>query len=447
MPAPRQKNCDSCVQAKRRCDRRTPCARCVEKKTTCIYSKSKTATRLGKHAREPTPCTEILSLETPTYSPLNVSDLSFDLEYLENIPTGFHAGNAHESTIQAPNNSGDSFMDTFMQFTGSTGSSSSNQWFIRTEESHLPERPATPTDGEVVRAWDKMAMCKLDAWHVYDPKTSLYYILNRVKEFTMEMATKNSTPFLHQDLYRMYTPQCIVSCFTTCVLYANRTPTNTAMVMRALSGSARDLVDAEVCRVVSMPIEKLARSQALFLYQIIRLFDGDVALRAQGEKDMGLLKTWLDDLCHIRNNLGDLARLEYATVREQPSIEWEKWIFSECVRRTILIAYAVIGLFELLKDPEHTDLDNPWAYVHRWTLGRSLWKANSSAEFQIAWKETPHCVVSNFFLEDFIENGTGNDVDEFAEILLNAYMGVDAMKEFMTTQKNNARGDSTMKPP
>lgn len=27
----------------------------------------------------------------------------------------------------------------------------------------------------------------------------------------MEMATKNSTPFLHQDLYRMYTPQCIVS--------------------------------------------------------------------------------------------------------------------------------------------------------------------------------------------------------------------------------------------
>lgn len=101
------------------------------------------------------------------------------------------------------------------------------------------------------------------------------------------------------------------------------------MVMRALSGSARDLVDAEVCRVVSMPIEKLARSQALFLYQIIRLFDGDVALRAQGEKDMGLLKTWLDDLCHIRNNLGDLARLEYATVREQPSIEWEVrfWYF------------------------------------------------------------------------------------------------------------------------
>lgn len=30
----------------------------------------------------------------------------------------------------------------------------------------------------------------------------------------------------------------------------------------------------------------------------------------------------------------------------------QKWIFAECVRRTILIAYAIIGLFELLKDPE-----------------------------------------------------------------------------------------------
>lgn len=52
---------------------------------------------------------------------------------------------------------------------------------------------------------------KLDAWHIYDHKTSLYYIVKRVKEFTMEMAAKNSTPFLHQNLYRSYTPQCIVS--------------------------------------------------------------------------------------------------------------------------------------------------------------------------------------------------------------------------------------------
>ncbi|KAI1118262.1 hypothetical protein F5Y14DRAFT_257652 [Nemania sp. NC0429] len=448
MSSSRQKNCDSCVQAKRRCDRQTPCSRCVEKKITCVLSKSKTTARLGKRAREPTPCTEVLSQESPTYSPLNVCDLSFDLDNFETISTGFHPSGAPEPAIQTTHDTGDSFLDTFMHFPASIGPSSSDRWFTRTEESYLPDRPATPADGKVVRAWDKMAMCQLEAWHIYDPRTSLYYVLHRVKEFTVEMATKNSTPFLHRGLYHMYTPQSIVSCFTTCVLYANRTPTNTPIVMRAFSDSARDLVDAEACRVVSTPIEKLARSQALFLYQIIRLFDGDVTLRAQGERDMALFKTWLDDLCHIRNNLGDLAQLEYAAVREQPSIEWEKWIFGECVRRTIFIAHTVISLFELLRDPEHKpDLDNPWAYVHRWTLGRSLWNASSPAEFQIAWKETPHFVVSNFFFEDFIENGRGEDVDEFAEILLNAYMGVDALKEFMTTPNNNARDASPTKPP
>ncbi len=96
-----------------------------------------------------------------------------------------------------------------------------------------------------------------------------------------------------------------------------------AMVMRALSDSAREFVEAEAYNVVPTPIEKLARSQALFLYQIIRLFDGDVTLRVQGEKDMGLLKTWLGELCRIRDNLGDLALLEYASVREQSPVEWE----------------------------------------------------------------------------------------------------------------------------
>lgn len=107
------------------------------------------------------------------------------------------------------------------------------------------------------------------------------------------------------------------------MLYANRTPANTSMTIKALSNSASELIDTELCRVVSTPIEKLARTQALFLYQIIRLFDGDITLRAHGEKDMGLLQTWLRELSHLRDNLGDLAQLEDASVREKPPVEWE----------------------------------------------------------------------------------------------------------------------------
>ncbi|TRX95523.1 hypothetical protein FHL15_003481 [Xylaria flabelliformis] len=345
----------------------------------------------------------VASAETP----LDFTDLSFDMDYyVDDISTNFHTNVPVESTPNSIQNTipGNDFsVDALMNLISNNNSSSSDHWLISTEEDDLPERPATPADEEVEKGYQKMMVCQFDTWHAYDSRTPLYYIMSR--------------------------------CFTTCVLYTSRTSANTAMVMRSLSGNARELVDTEVCRVISTPVEKLARSQALFLYQIMRLFDGDVTLRAQGEKDMVLLRTWLRELCHIRDNLGDLARLDHASVRDQSPVEWEKWIFAECIRRTILMAYAVIGLYELLKDPGFIDPDSAWAYAHRWTLGRSLWDACSSAEFQRAWKDSPHFIIANFAFENFLENGKGEDVDEFAEILLNVSMGVDSMKEFMAPQE------------
>jgi hypothetical protein len=147
----------------------------------------------------------------------------------------------------------------------------------------------------------------------------------------------------------------------------------------------------------------------------------------------------------------------------------QRWIFAESVRRTTLMAYSVITMYELLKDPERggslqssgctfdlcadttaEDL-GPWAYVHRWTLARPLWDASSSFEFHRAWRETPHFIIANFSLEKFLEQGRAEDVDEFAEVILsvlvarnlrvqrvligdNRYMGVDATKEFVSTR-------------
>lgn len=147
--------------------------------------------------------------------------------------------------------------------------------------------------------------------------------MSHVKGFTADMATHNATPFLHRRLYRDHTPHCILSCFATSALYANRTPANTAMVMRAIQSSVRELIDAESGRIIATPTEKLARSQALFLYQIIRLFNGDVALRAQGERDTPLLLTWLVELCKVRDNLGDVAQIEHGEARNQPPKEWQ----------------------------------------------------------------------------------------------------------------------------
>lgn len=163
----------------------------------------------------------------------------------------------------------------------------------------------------------------MEPWHLYDSKTPLHYIVDRVKGFTTDVATRNATPFLHRYLYRDHAPQCILSCFSANVLYANRTQANTAMVIRALHSSVRELVDAEVAHAIATPVVKLARTQALFLYQVIRLLDGDVTLRAQGERDIPLLQRWLGDLYGLRENLGYLAQLGDSVMRKQPPSEWE----------------------------------------------------------------------------------------------------------------------------
>ncbi|KAI0150346.1 hypothetical protein GGR57DRAFT_192720 [Xylariaceae sp. FL1272] len=131
--------------------------------------------------------------------------------------------------------------------------------------------------------------------------------------------------------------------------------------------------------------------------------------------------------------MGDFAHLEHTVMRtQQPPKDWERWIFAESLRRTIVMAYAVIWIYKMLQDSEDED-PGPWAFVHRFTLCRPLWEASSSVEFQRLWKQTPQFIISNFSFEKFLENGRGSDVDEFAEIMLSVYMGRDAAKEFISS--------------
>lgn len=137
-------------------------------------------------------------------------------------------------------------------------------------------------------------------------------------------------------------PACILSCFTTSVQYANRTPANAAIVLRALQQSVGELLSLESGGFVTTPTEKLAKTQALFLYQVIRLFDGDIALRVQAERDMALLEAWVGDLCKVRENLGGLSRQDDFRLREQPPKEWEVSFLVVVVALKICILTSVI---------------------------------------------------------------------------------------------------------
>lgn len=109
------------------------------------------------------------------------------------------------------------------------------------------------------------------------------------------------------------------------------------------------------------------------------------------------------------------------------------------MRRTIVIAYSVLGLYELMKDPDGTGKisqvtvnylgsallkwitdPTPWASAHVWTLSRSLWEASSAFDFRRAWTSAPRFSITSYSFGNFLENGRGDEMDDFAEILMGA---------------------------
>ncbi|KAB5582907.1 hypothetical protein GE09DRAFT_1167093 [Coniochaeta sp. 2T2.1] len=406
IPATRQKNCTACVLAKRRCDRRMPvCRRCIDRKIDCVYAKAVSVS--GAQARDAT-------RTLPTYMDMNLDHLQFessacspfsfspsiplDSEYLDfmTVDSQIHTV---ETSSGTNNNGYPPLSNPFADMLDGIGDPSLQKSLVSTDHITTIERPS----------------------------------MTRVKRFISDAATRNATPFMHRYLYKDNTPSCILDCFATNVLYTNRNPSNMTMVMRALHRNVSDIVRTQAVHTNATVAERLARTQALFLYQVIRLFDGDVTLRAQGEVDIPLLQTWLCELCKVRDNLGNLEESEQGLVRAEPPQEWERWIFAESLRRTIIMAYSVITLYQMMKNAEGPDDQSAWTYTHRWTLSRHLWEADSPFAFSRVWKEHPHYVINNYSFDDFLKYGKGDDVDEFAEILLSVYVGVDETKEFMSS--------------
>lgn len=265
--------------------------------------------------------------------------------------------------------------------------------------------------------------------------------MTRLRGLANDILTQNATPFLHRYLYTDYTPSCILKCFAANVLYVNRTLANAPMVMQVIESSVKELLIAEAARneATGTHIDRLARTQALFLYQVLRLLDGELILRSRGERDIPLLETWLRDLEKVRDDLGDTTLLgnSDSVARKQSHPEWrvspqvcrtveslpnpffsQTWIFAESVRRTILIGYAFLSFYQMMKDPKQTGQFNLCSAVHRWTLSRHLWEADSEFEFARRWRDKPHFVIKNFQFQEFLKCGRADDVDSFATLFL-----------------------------
>lgn len=155
----RQKNCNSCVQTKRRCDRRTPvCSRCEERKIPCAYGKARASNNTGHQELGPSPHEETFHLGSPV-SFLFDSVPPFEVHSLDSLPAGSLPDAPGIASQPEPSAfvSQEISMDSFMDIVASEDPSAPDRWLVPVDENLAVERPGTPADEEITNSYQKMA--------------------------------------------------------------------------------------------------------------------------------------------------------------------------------------------------------------------------------------------------------------------------------------------------
>ncbi|KAF2813914.1 uncharacterized protein BDZ99DRAFT_379935 [Mytilinidion resinicola] len=370
------KACSGCAKAKRKCDRQTPaCQRCRDRGFNCTYPPPKPS--------------HFVLLEPPT-SPL--ADI---------IPV--------DLTVYSPRRD---------------GAWSSVPWFLSPETwriDRFPVQLTTAPCNNVLKRHIRSTQAWLEQW-----------------------VSTGSNPFIHAHLYLTRFPSCVQIAYTTLSAYINRTEANTETILRIVEDRTNELLlmngvafdDLEQESSTSSGhleiLDHLARVHALFVYQTISLFDGDIRSRHLAEPRCNLLNRWVTQMVDCASH--SLSQLSFAfspldlipstipapfgpnTVTENL---WHSWILSESVRRTWLTATGTYAVFHALQQG--------WTLCPggiMFTNSQGVWQAETASAWQKLCSQGDVMFMQRFDAERLFSDASPSDVDEFGKRMLEITFGL-----------------------
>ncbi|KAM0461196.1 hypothetical protein ACHAPV_004512 [Trichoderma viride] len=404
FPPQKRLACIACTKAKRGCSKQTPsCRRCLEKNVICRY-----------------PAPRI----TPPY----------DLVFAENgAVSAVPASTSERSLLPSPASHG----------------SGEQQQQQQLQQHEIHTRALQSVTAEDLRhPW----FLSPSSWTI-DHSTSsipsqitfsdeaLTYFIDQLHTWLRQYANEGHCPFIHPQLWKIHLPDCIQDAFASLTAYQSKTPATEKMVMRIIENRANNLVGGysasanEDFGVVMLDSAcHLARTQALLIYKIIRLFDGDIRARAQAEKHIDTLSLWARQMWQSANLAlssdhagasiegGNSNGPADTQLRTDGSITstWQAWIFSESIRRTYLAATLTEAVYLTLKQS--------WAPCPGGIIfsgGAGLWEAASPSSWFNQYQQNLVNSVRCIDGDHLFTNAKPSDVDEFCHATLIVSYGLE----------------------
>ncbi|KAJ5389100.1 uncharacterized protein N7496_000168 [Penicillium cataractarum] len=150
------------------------------------------------------------------------------------------------------------------------------------------------------------------------------FAIDVLKNTPKIMVLENQTPWCHRYLYKDHMPKSIKDAYTCCSLYMSKNEIYAALIMSLIDDRMRDVL---LLPEPNSDLEILTLNHSLILFQIMRLFDGDICSQATEDQTLATLESSAYLL---------LQRLE-------------SWVLQESARKTVLCAFYFIKIFKLLR--------------------------------------------------------------------------------------------------
>ncbi|KAI1306931.1 hypothetical protein F5Y03DRAFT_132501 [Xylaria venustula] len=412
--------CVACTRAKRQCTKQVPrCQRCLEKKLQCAYLPPRRTELCGTMGVQGSPLhlnsTPIHPNESLTTASADVTDalgesgdVTFDFCQMTEVnfealgpPTGF-------GPTRFP-----------AQATSSSDGQVSlqNLWFIAPETwtaEFTEPPPATLRETE----------------------RSLKQYIDQVQLWMRQWVTEGHGPLHHRELYSFHMPRHTQDAFSAMATYMGKTQANEPMVRQILEDRVSQLLQDQAVEA-SLPInassdrlsifDHLSRVQSLLCYQLIRLYDGDIRMRAQAETLIPTLFLWNKQMLesakknlrrpetflasspfdiNVSPNTSGTAEVNPVT---SPKAVWRAWVVTESIRRTWQATNVVQEVYQFFK--------RGWSECPgriRSTMRKALWDAPS----EYSWTKELNSgknplLVSLVGLEQILLQISPSEVDDF----------------------------------
>ncbi len=218
-----------------------------------------------------------------------------------------------------------------------------------------------------------------------------------------------------------------------------KTKSNATAILRSVESYVQELLQSDIPPTLR---DRLAHTQALVLYHIIRLLDGDIRARGSAERQLVLLEESAFALLPYIN-FDDYTSRKDSTLPLRPigpaKTFWHDWILHESAMRTFLFSLFLLQSYRLLSGLVSPHCDARFHLCRAFTVSLPLWSADTVAAFAEAWNGRRYYIVTNASFDDMLRDGNAEDVDAFAKILMCSAKGIDEVEEWFVARGSSLR--------